>query len=131
MTLDKVQPFLDEAFEFLRDSDDTHTEWQKFWTEKGIKEEELRKAKKKLINNKLILNLNEDEKLQNSESIFCCDPFDEENFKNLLSIYNTRRKSDPDHPKDFNRLYHEFNTHFSNIHRHQNISNSHSQNNPN
>jgi WD40 repeat protein len=131
MTLSKVQPHLNDAFDRLRDSDDTHTEWQKFWNEKGIEEEELREAKEELINNQLILNLNEDDKLQNSENIFCCDPFDEENIKNLLSIYNTRRKSEPNHSKNFSRLYHEFNTHLSNISHRPTLSNPNSQNNPN
>jgi hypothetical protein len=131
MTLSKVQPHLNDAFDRLRDSDDTHTEWQKFWNEKGIEEEELREAKEELINNQLILNLNEDDKLQNSENIFCCDPFDEENVKNLLSIYNTRRKSEPNHSKNFSRLYHEFNTHLSNISHRPTLSNPNSQNDPN
>jgi WD40 repeat protein len=98
MTLSEVQPFLDEAFEFLRDCsfDVSREDWLNFWRDRNIQETELPTAKQALINelaNNVIIT--ENEKLQKLEQIFCCDPFDKESVKNLLDVYQERKNVSP------------------------------------
>jgi hypothetical protein len=105
MTLSKVQSFLDEAFEFLRDQrkfNVTREDWQKFWKKfcvanmNAIQKSDLRVAKQELTNElNLNSNVSDDEKIQKLEQIFCCDPFDKEFVKKLVDVYQKRKELDP------------------------------------
>lgn len=129
MTLSK-EPF-DDAFTFLLDprnsSDDTYTAWKKFWEGKDIQAPKLQQAKQEFIDELKKSNLSIDERLEKLEHIFCCDPFDKENVKELLNIYDRKRKSDS---QKFNHLYHFFKLHEQEISQNQNSSQQNSQNNP-
>lgn len=101
MTLSKVQPFLDEAFEFLRDQKKfnvTREDWQKFCVANmnAIQKSDLRVAKQDLTNElNLNSNVSDDEKIQKLEQILCCDPFDKESVKELVDVYQSRKERDP------------------------------------
>jgi hypothetical protein len=109
-----VQPFLDEAFAFLRNHsfDVSREDWLNFWLDKNIQEAELQTAKKELIN-ELANNANipEDEKRQKLEHIFCCDPFSKKVVQNLLDFYKRIKDSD----SNFERSYTELNLYYEKL----------------
>ena len=83
MNLSKVQPFLDEAFEFLREQEFSITmqTWKNFCNQEEISFETLKIAKLELLHQNSKIE-NDSERLK---QIFCCDPFDAEIIKSWLS----------------------------------------------
>ena len=93
MTLSKVQPFLDEAFEFLRDREFSVSseDWTKFCDNQGMSFEKLKSAKSELLHQ----NLKIDNELERLKNIFCCDPFDGEIIKSLRDIWYDKAENQP------------------------------------
>ena len=110
MTLSKVQPFLDEAFEFLRDREFTisREDWAKFCDNQGMSLEKLKSAKSELLQQNLKID-NESERLKN---IFFCDPFDGEIIKSLRDIWYDKAESQPD---PFQKWYYDISVHLLQI----------------
>ena len=94
MSLSKVQPFLEEAFEFLRDREFSvsREDWAKFCDSQGINLEQLKSAKSELLRQSQKVN-DDSERLK---QIFCCDPFDVANTKALRDIWHDKAESQPD-----------------------------------
>ena len=74
MNLSKVQPFLDEAFEFLREQEFSITmqTWKNFCSHEKINFETLQIVKLELLHQSQKL----DDDSERLKKIFCCDPFD-------------------------------------------------------
>jgi hypothetical protein len=94
MSLSKVQPFLDKAFQFLRDRDFaiSSEDWTKFCDNQGMSFEKLKSAKSELLHQ----NLKIDNELERLKNIFCCDPFDGEIIKSLRDRWYDKAESQPD-----------------------------------
>jgi hypothetical protein len=94
MTLSKVQPFLDEAFEFLRDREFTisREDWARFCDSQGMSLEKLKSAKSELLRQSQKV----DDDSERLKQIFCCDPFDAGSTKALRDIWHDKAESQPD-----------------------------------
>ena len=94
MTMNKVQPFLDEAFEFLRDREFSvsREDWAKFCDNQGMSLEKLKSAKSELLRQSQKVDDDSDRLKQ----IFCCDPFDASNTKALRDIWHNKAEYQPD-----------------------------------
>lgn len=110
MTLTKVQLFLDEAFEFLRDREFSvsREDWAKFCDNQGMSLEKLKAAKSELLRQNPKID-NESERLKN---IFCCDPFDGEIIKSLRDRWYNKAESQPD---PFQKWYYDLSVHLLQI----------------
>ena len=110
MTLTKVQLFLDEAFEFLRDREFSvsREDWAKFCDNQGMSLEKLKSAKSELLRQNPKID-NESERLKN---IFCCDPFDGEIIKSLRDRWYNKAESQPD---PFQKWYYDISVHLLQI----------------
>jgi hypothetical protein len=110
MTLNKVQPFLDKAFDFLRDREFTvsREDWAKFCDSQGMSLEKLKSAKSELLCQNPKID-NESERLKN---IFSCDPFDGEIIKSLRDHWYDKAESQP-YP--FQKWYYDISVHLLQI----------------
>ena len=110
MSLSKVQPFLEEAFEFLRDREFsvTRQDWTKFCDSQGMNLEKLKSVKSELLRQNLKID-NESKRLK---QIFCCDPFDAEIIKSLRDRWYDKAESQPD---PFQRWYYDLSVHLLQI----------------
>jgi hypothetical protein len=110
MTLSKVQPFLDEAFEFLREQEFSITmqTWKNFCNQEEISFETLQIAKSELFRQSQKID-NDSERLK---QIFCCDPFDAEIIKSLRDIWYEKAESQPD---PFQKWYYDISLHLLQI----------------
>ena len=94
MTLSKIQPFLEEAFEFLcdREFSVSSEDWTKFCASQGMSLEKLKSAKSELLRQSQKL----DDDSERLKQIFCCDPFDASNTKALRDIWHNKAEYQPD-----------------------------------
>ena len=94
MTLKKVQPFLDEAFQFLRDREFSvsREDWTKFCASQGMSLDKLQSAKLELLRQSQKV----DDDSERLKQIFCCDPFDASNTKALRDIWHNKAEYQPD-----------------------------------
>ena len=93
MNLSKVQAFLDEAFEFLREQKFSITmqTWKNFCNQEEISFETLQIAKLELLRQ----SQNLDDDSERLKQIFCCDPFDGEIIKSLRDRWYDKAESQP------------------------------------
>ncbi|MEB3119655.1 MAG: hypothetical protein VKL41_00345 [Snowella sp.] len=110
MTLNKVQAFLDKAFDFLRDREFSvsREDWAKFCDNQGMSLEKLKSAKLELLRQNPKID-NESERLKN---IFSCDPFDGEIIKSLRDRWYDKAESQPD---PFQKWYYDISVHLLQI----------------
>jgi signal peptidase I len=110
MTLSKVQPFLDEAFEFLRDREFSvsREDWAKFCASQGMSLEKLKSAKSELLRQSQKL----DDDSERLKQIFCCDPFDVANTKSLRDIWHDKAESQAD---PYQRWYYDISIYLINL----------------
>ncbi len=110
MTLNKVQPFLDEAFEFLREQEFSITiqTWKNFCNQEEINFETLQVAKSELLRQSQKI----DDDSERLKQIFCCDPFDAEIIKSLRDIWYEKAESQPD---PFQKWYYDISLHLLQI----------------
>ena len=110
MSLSKVQPFLEEAFEFLRDREFsvTRQDWTKFCDSQGISLDQLKSAKLELLRQVQKIDDNSEQLKQ----IFCCDPFDGEIIKSLRDIWYEKAESQRD---PFQKWYYDLSVHLLQI----------------
>lgn len=94
MSLSKVQPFLDKAFEFLRDREFSvsREDWTKFCASQGMSLDKLQSAKLELLRQSQKI----DDDSERLKQIFCCDPFDVANTKALRDIWHDKAESQPE-----------------------------------
>jgi signal peptidase I len=94
MTLNNVQPFLDEAFKFLRDRQFSvsHEDWIKFCGSHDMSLDKLQSAKLELF--RQFKKIDDDS--EQLEKIFYCDPFDTEIIKSLRGIWYEKADKQPD-----------------------------------
>lgn len=94
MSLKNVQPFLNKAFEFLRDREFSvsHEDWKTFYINQGINLDQLKSAKSELIRQSQKV----DDDSERLKQIFCCDPFDAGSTKALRDIWHDKAELQPD-----------------------------------
>jgi hypothetical protein len=110
MSLSKVQPFLDKAFEFLRDREFSvnREDWTKFCASQDISLDKLQLAKLELLRQSQKI----DDDSERLKQIFCCDPFDGEIIKSLRDIWYEKAESQPD---PFQKWYYDISVHLLQI----------------